>query len=224
MTISWSPDNTCIAALGIVEGSHKTAAVEVRAVNTSNQIANYTLGYPRSPDWASPFSTTSGMGLYSGNIRYSPNEAYIVVKGNYRYYGTVLLDQPNYGQGKYQKRVEIWEVARGKKVAIERPLETCSFDWSPDSTKIALTNGEDKTIEIWDIVTKSVIRTYKGLSAAVAWSSDGTRIASTSGHEIHVWDMYTEKPILTLNSVGEVRSVIWLPDSTQVGVICAKLT
>ncbi len=55
-----------------------------------------------------------------------------------------------------------------------------ALSWSPDSRFIA-SGGDDKTVQVWDVVDGRRICTYDGPSSSVqalAWSLQGTQIVS----------------------------------------------
>jgi serine/threonine protein kinase len=88
--------------------------------------------------------------------------------------------------------------------------------WSPDGTYIA-SASEDKTVQVWNILTGDQIFTYCGHSDAVnsvTWSPDGTRIASASSDStVQVWDATTGQNVLTYTGhTNRVLTIAWSPD------------
>src|SRR5579872_2076182 len=67
-----------------------------------------------------------------------------------------------------------------------------SVDFTPDGTQI-VTGSFDKTLKLWDAVTKKPLRTFTGhanLVLTVAVSKDGTHIASGSlDNTVKLWDL-----------------------------------
>ncbi len=95
-----------------------------------------------------------------------------------------------------------------------------SVTYSPDGSKIA-SGSFDKTIRIWDVKTKSEIKTLKGHTLyvnCVSYSPDGTKIASASSDKtIKIWDANTGAEIKTLKGHTDwIYGVCFSPDGTKI--------
>jgi WD40 repeat protein len=93
-----------------------------------------------------------------------------------------------------------------------------SVAWSPDGTKIA-SGSADRTIEIWNASSCSMLRNLSGHSdyvSSVAWSPDGTKIASVSYKTINIWNASSGSLLRNLSGhSGYLLSVAWSPDGTK---------
>ena len=91
-----------------------------------------------------------------------------------------------------------------------------SVAFSPDSTTIA-SGSWDNTIQLWDVATKRNIGTLEGDISirALAFSPDGTILASNAFQGVKLWEISTQKEIVTFKGhTGRVVSVAFSPDGT----------
>jgi hypothetical protein len=87
---------------------------------------------------------------------------------------------------------------------------------SPDGRLLA-TASYDRTVALWDVATRGVVRTLAEHTDAVhgvAFSPDGTRLASASGDRtIKVWEVATGRRLVTLgDATAEQYAVRFTPD------------
>src|SRR6266567_760324 len=89
--------------------------------------------------------------------------------------------------------------------------------WSPDS-KIIASGSEDKTVQVWDVVTGYNIftsRDHSSIVTAVDWSPDGSLLASANGDGyVQLWDTSSGRKVDSYRHSSPVRTVAWSPDST----------
>jgi uncharacterized protein with WD repeat len=124
----------------------------------------------------------------------------------------------------YGYNVQVWNVSTGKHLFTlqSKPVTSASdyisqVVWSPDGKRIAFTI--DQTVQIWDVATKHLLRTYP--TGTFAWSPDGKYIASANGDgTIHVWNAQTGKTIYVYKGQtqeqGGVNALAWSPDGTRI--------
>ncbi|HEX3315812.1 MAG TPA: WD40 repeat domain-containing protein, partial [Gemmataceae bacterium] len=95
--------------------------------------------------------------------------------------------------------------------ALDVGFATAAMHFNAAGTQMA-TGGTDKTVRIWDVAKKSVIRTL-GPKAdairAVMFSPDGTQIAAAAGNVVTVWKLADGKEIVSLTHPAPVRSLGW---------------
>lgn len=121
-----------------------------------------------------------------------------------------------------------------------------SVIWSPDGERVASV-GSDGTARVWQVTTgKEVVRylehitPYAGSTMmlwSIAWSPDGRYLAtgdgeiypstpqSLSSYKLHIWESRTGVRVATYSGhVGEIRSVAWSPDGSQIATGSADTT
>ena len=132
--------------------------------------------------------------------------------------GTLLASGLN------NRRVELWEVETGTKVAAlsgHRHWVT-SVVFSPDGTLLA-SGSRDQIIKLWDVTKRVEVGTYeverKSNSVnqvSVSFSPDGAMLASGfQDGTIRLWDIATQTTIAELEGhVDYINSVVVSPDGT----------
>jgi WD40 repeat protein len=91
-----------------------------------------------------------------------------------------------------------------------------SVAFSPDSARVL--SGGGNTLNLWDIATGQLIRTFEAGSVnSVAFSPDGARGLSGGGATLKLWDIATGQLIRTFEGhLDVVTSVAFSPDGTRV--------
>ncbi|MBL7497065.1 Hsp70 family protein [Frankia sp. CNm7] len=111
--------------------------------------------------------------------------------------------------------IKLWDVTTGRVVdelsaAGRKSSVPNSCVFSPDGKLLAIT-GSDKTLRIFDVVTRAETMTFsghKGPVYGVAFSPDGTMLATTStDRTVKLWGVATGNQIATLT--GEHRGSIY---------------
>jgi WD40 repeat protein len=109
------------------------------------------------------------------------------------------------------------------------------FNWSPDSTRIAVGGGSDETgtvinpVYVFDASSgEELLKIVRHTSqvAAVTWSPDGQRVVSGSTDDTtRVWDAETGAELLTLTTPGDwIINPAWSPDGQHLLVYVSNTT
>jgi WD40 repeat protein len=113
----------------------------------------------------------------------------------------------------------------GPPLAGHTDIVTC-VAYHPDGRLLA-TGSYDRTVRLWDLTTRQVVRALAGHTQAVwglAFSPDGRRLASSGGNpfqrgtpaEIKFWDVDTGRQLRMLASPGGgVHGLAWSPDGKR---------
>ncbi len=118
----------------------------------------------------------------------------------------------------------LWEIRTGELYPIGERLaiftehtdRVSTVVFSPDGTTLA-SGSQDKTIQLWDINTRSHLKTLTGHEegvAAVVYSPDGSTLASGSQDgTIRLWHAHTGDLVLPpIEEAGQVTSLAYSPD------------
>ncbi len=107
------------------------------------------------------------------------------------------------GESKGTGQLWVWDVATGRQIAAatvpDRPL---SLAFAPDGTAVA-TGGWDGTVNLWDLATGRVLRSFSGHSTPVrglAFLPDGRMLAAgASDGRVILWDVASGREQLRLD-------------------------
>ena len=100
----------------------------------------------------------------------------------------------------------------------------CTLAFAPDGKTLLIGTGNDKEIQLWDLVTYQKIGTltaHKHAICELAFSPDGTLLASgDTGGKIHLWDYPTRRHLTTYKGhEGYVRALAFTPDGKTLASI-----
>lgn len=122
------------------------------------------------------------------------------------------------------KSVRVWDIS------VQGSYEIMTIDtgnrirtvrFSPDG-KYITSAGTDSTVKLWDSKTGALVKTLKdkGISAeAISWNHDGRYLAvGYNSGETMIWDMTTDKPVLTIPGTISISSVSFNPDNSRLAI------
>jgi WD40 repeat protein len=102
------------------------------------------------------------------------------------------------------------DVASGKPLKKWGPKGNVNdVTFAPDGR--ALVVGQYQTVTVWDMARRSLSRTMKGESSAIAVSSDGRLVAGAAGDTVHLWNLQTGASLWT-QPARHVRNIAFSPD------------
>ena len=84
---------------------------------------------------------------------------------------------------------------------------------SPDERLIAAVDASGATVRVWDAATGAAVADLSNVAAEwpfVAFSADGRWLATTGGNDVHVFDVATWAPVVTIES-ARVRGLAFDP-------------
>lgn len=123
--------------------------------------------------------------------------------------------------------LRIWDARSGKQIRTLAAggLVAGSAAYSPDGARLVVGNA-DGTLRVWEVSTGKALLTIPGQDPipSVAFGPDGGRIVSGGGGKlVKVWEASTGNEICTFaEHTGEVKSVAFSPDGTQVASTAAN--
>ncbi|WP_067531054.1 WD40 repeat domain-containing protein [Nocardia crassostreae] len=229
-SLAWSPDSTrvaladfdgnmniCDAATGKTTAAvvAETSTFAVTAVDWSPDGAQLVVG--AAPDarvlildaaTLQQFQVYTGHAGYIQAVAWSPD-------------GEQIASSDSRGSSK-DTQLHIWTAADASKRGVEYRTDNSvdAMAWSPDSARLAANSGRDNGIQIIDIATRQVERTYTvtaGEVFALAWSPDGEFIAAAdSAGPVVVHRPSGEKVFTFTGHPNRTRAVDWAPDSSYV--------
>jgi WD40 repeat protein len=139
-------------------------------------------------------------------------------------------------------KIEVRDVATGALISTNtsHTTEVDLIVWSPDGSRIASSAPVEKTVHVWDADNGNLIATYtnvvlakwfnlsrRSLAKPITWSPDSTCIAFTNTFDttVQVWNVLSNRHILTSSHHSNVVAVAWAPNATQmVSLECNKQT
>ncbi len=133
-----------------------------------------------------------------------------------------------------RERVEVWDLATGKRVApvgrLLRHLFATLFRRTARDISVsavgrrAVSGGSDGTLRIWDLATGKQLHAltgHHGRVEAVAISADGQRaVSGGSDGTVRIWDLATGKQLHTLTGHGDWVQAVAVSADGQRAVSC----
>lgn len=116
-------------------------------------------------------------------------------------------------------RMAQWDMATGKQDGDAKPAgETDVLASSPDG-KVIADAGLGRTIRLHDAKTNKHIKSFTHnddfFGIRIAWSHDGKRLAASRSKEVKVWNVDSEKELISFKSCIRVRALAFSPDDSR---------
>ncbi|MEN3010742.1 MAG: WD40 repeat domain-containing protein, partial [Candidatus Bipolaricaulaceae bacterium] len=92
------------------------------------------------------------------------------------------------------------------------------------SGRILATGGPDLNVTLWDVSTRSVVRTLPGLAAGGPLASAAGRVALAAGAEVTVWDPPYERPWFRVAHRGLVTGLAFDARGERLAVLVSGVT
>ena len=114
------------------------------------------------------------------------------------------------------------------------PGQAMGIAFSPDDQHLATTGYDDKAVRVWNVQTRKLEMTLRGLSLTgvmsegLAYSPDGKLLAASSGHyftpgEVIIWDVATGDQRHKFPHVcGESSNVAFSPDGNRLAAVSGE--
>lgn len=123
----------------------------------------------------------------------------------------------------FNQPIRMWDITSSadfSKFSTEEFLSVSSLAFSPDGKLLASGNW-DGAIHLWDVSTRTVIRSLKGHTAEIsslAFSPDGKSLASGSyDNAVLLWDVSSGQIVQNLTAHGDyVNGVAFSPDGEKI--------
>jgi WD40 repeat protein len=114
---------------------------------------------------------------------------------------------------------KIWDLSSGEVLLSLPHLGTVwRAAWSPDGAQVVTTSEEGKTV-FWDVANGQRVSSFSGRTSGefdTAWSPDGQQILTTAGFSARLWDVTSDRMLLTGVHTDIVADVAWSPDGRLV--------
>jgi WD40 repeat protein len=122
--------------------------------------------------------------------------------------------------------IQIWDLAGTPGQSYKHAEAVNGLTWSPDSTRIASTDGTTVLVVSLKDQESFSYRGHTQRVLTVAWSPDGTRIVSAGEDTtVQVWNATTGQQIAVYRGHAQsVTSVSWSPDGTKIASASADTT
>ncbi|KAG2060543.1 WD40 repeat-like protein [Suillus hirtellus] len=130
----------------------------------------------------------------------------------------------------WDNSLRLWDLESGTQIGEDwrdeevKEVGMLSMTLSPNGKIIVSGSGKvfmDGKVKLWDVETGKVVAKWSRHTDyvySVCWSADGKRVLSGSrDRTARVWNVKTEKTILTIKTGHCVRAAIYSPDHTQIG-------
>ncbi|MFF4361661.1 trypsin-like peptidase domain-containing protein [Streptomyces sp. NPDC001604] len=122
----------------------------------------------------------------------------------------------------YDRTIRLWDVGRGRLLAVIEAGQDCvtSLDFDSAGARL-LSGGWDGTARIWDVESKKEIGTLRGHAnwvSSVRWSPDSLlAVTGSLDNTARIWDVDTRTTIRVLEGHNDwVRSAEWHPNGGRI--------
>lgn len=118
------------------------------------------------------------------------------------------------------QEILVWDVKTGK---VQQRLKGHAADvtalaWAPGSSTTLASAARERNVRIWNISTGKTAKILEATTDVVslAWSPSGTQLAGGQADmRLHIWQVASGKPLLTLSEGGsppQVSALAWSPN------------
>jgi len=222
-SIAWSPDGSQLAILAGNEDDRSwnmqiwniiTSTVDV--IVTEYEVPFYYLDVLWSPDGARLAISVD----YEVQLRGASNGALLMTLDDFEHEVTGISWSHDGSKlaTTSVRRIQIWDTVSGSELRSLSVSEGIQLAvWSPDDSRLAITGGNLRDIQIRDALTLQPVSVLQGNSSAVtdlAWGP--SNLASVTSHSINIWDVDSQQIVRTVQASARVYSIAWNSDGTQI--------
>ncbi len=119
--------------------------------------------------------------------------------------------------------LQVRDVASGRVISTFQGdfLKVLSLAWLPDHALLLAAQAADKTVQVWNVLTKQPILItppLQGRASTATWSPDGSQVAFDGGDAtVQVWNIVTgTMRVIYKGHQGRINALSWSPDGTEI--------
>jgi WD40 repeat protein len=216
--VSWSPDGSQLVSVHqdyTLRVWDRVSGEVLHTIAPPQEIATNRIYSPSvawSPDGTQIASTDSMVRIWNAAdgslIKSLPGQLFVSWSPD----GTKLITRADDGG------ISILDVDSGR-IADHLPQETRAYtaSWSGDGLRIVYANNpvEDEMamVRVYNLIEHKLEHTFQGLPSAT-WRADRTQLATTNGAWLHIRDLDSELPVLSIPSNAHILA--WHPSGTRI--------
>jgi WD40 repeat protein len=217
-SLACSPDGRLLAAADKEGGVHLVESESGKRRHSLLGHRDPTLSLCFLADGRTLASAAGGVDktLRTWNTASGQETARVALRISSNIYSAAISPEGRWVLTGHATEVRLWDAATARSVALKGHTAqvTCAA-FSRDS-RVAATGSKDKTVRLWDLSSRSEIRTlegHRGPVTAVAVSPDGKRVLS-GGEDLTVrlWDWRTGQSLAVFKGhQGRIHDVAFAP-------------